>query len=416
MYFRFEVAPFLSGSTFGLRRLALRNLAGAALFSLAGCNAFPASGTNRPAVMAAAGSMQIAPNSPAASKAPPRYVVVALTPAIAARLSTDIRGRFFTPDILAGREAIVGVGVGDMLDITIFEAEAGGLFSGAAGNATSGNRTQLQTQQVDASGKISIPFGGRIQAIGLTPMQIQAEINASLANRALGPQSTVTVTDRRSSQISVLGEVGTPLQFPVDPGGVRLFSAIARAGGAKFPAYESTVVLRRGGRIERASLSDVVADDNANVQLQPGDVIYIQHEQRYFMSFGATGQSQSLAPINRRFAFDGTRISLADALGEAGGLADNQADPASVFLYRNERKELLTEMGIKVPDIEGDRVPTIYIANMRDPGGLFLASSVEMENHDVIFVANAAAVEFNKIIGTLLPLTQAAASAAAAGQ
>ena len=133
------------------------------------------------------------------------------------------------------------------------------------------------------------------------------------------------------------------------------------------------------------------------------------------MSFGATGQSQSLAPINRRFVFDGTRLTLADALGEAGGLADNQADPASVFLYRNERKSLLSEMGIKVPDIAGDRVPTIYVANMRDPGGLFLANSVEMENHDVIFVANAASVEFNKIIGTLLPVTQSASNSALAG-
>ena len=72
-------------------------------------------------------------------------------------------------------------------------------------------------------------------------------------------------------------------------------------------------------------------------------------------------------------------------------------------------------MGINVPDIQGDRVPTIYVANMRDPGGLFLAGSVEMENHDVIFVANAASVEFNKIIGTLLPLTQSASNAALAG-
>ena len=415
MFFRFETASILADRTYGLRRLGLRNLAGAALISLAGCNAFPAAGTNRTDVMSSAGSMQVVPDSAAASKAATRYVAVALTPAIAARLSAGPRGRFFSQQTLATPEAQVRVGIGDMLDITIFEAEAGGLFSGAVGvSSSSGNRVQLQTQQVDASGKITIPFGGRIQAAGLTPVQIQTEVNASISTRALEPQSVVTVSDRRSSQISVLGEVGTPIQFSVDPGGVRLFSAIARAGGSKFPSYESTIVLRRGGHTERALLSDVVADDDANVELQPGDVVYILHEQRYFMSFGATGQSQSLAPINRRFVFDGTRLTLADALGEAGGLADNQADPASVFLYRNERKSLLSEMGIKVPDIAGDRVPTIYVANMRDPGGLFLANSVEMENHDVIFVANAASVEF-KIIGTLLPVTQSASNSALAG-
>ena len=408
VFFRFEMASILADRTYGLRRLTLRNLAGVALLSLAGCNAFPSAGPSRPAVLSLSGPMEVVPNSAAASKVPTRYVAVALTPAIAARLSAGPRGHFFSQETLATREAQIRVGIGDMLDVSIFEAEAGGLFSGPVGaSAVSGNRIQLQTQQVDASGKISIPFGGRIQAAGLTPVQIQTAINASLASRALEPQAVVTVSDRRSSQISVLGEVGTPIQFSVDPGGVRLFSAIARAGGSKFPSYESTIVLRRAGRTERALLSDVVADDNANVELQPGDVVYILHEQRYFMSFGA--------PINRRFLFDGTRLTLTDALGEAGGLADNQADPASVFLYRNERKSLLLEMGINVPDIQGDRVPTIYVANMRDPGGLFLAGSVEMENHDVIFVANAASVEFNKIIGTLLPLTQSASNAALAG-
>jgi len=416
VFFRFETTLIVMRSTSSLRQLPLRSLAAAAMLSLAGCNAFPSAGPNRPDVLSSAGAMQVVPDSAAASKVATRYVAVALTPAIAARLSEGPRGHFFSQETLATHEAQIRVGIGDMLDVSIFEAEAGGLFSGPVGTAAvSGNRVQLQTQQVDASGKISIPFGGRIQAAGLTPVQIQSEINASIAQRALEPQSVVTVSDRRSSQISVLGEVGTPMQLPVDPGGVRLFSAIARAGGSKFPSYESTVVLRRAGRTERALLSDVVADENANVELQSGDVVYILHEPRYFMSFGATGQSQSLAPINRRFLFDGTRLTLADALGEAGGLADNQADPASVFLYRNERKSLLSEMGIKVPDIAGDRVPTIYVANMRDPGGLFLAGTVEMENHDVIFVANAASVEFNKIIGTLLPVTQSASNAALAG-
>ena len=46
------------------------------------------------------------------------------------------------------------------------------------------------------------------------------------------------------------------------------------------------------------------------------------------------------------FAFNAWRISLAEAIAKAGGLADAQADPASIFLYRGETREVAQLLGI----------------------------------------------------------------------
>ena len=47
---------------------------------------------------------------------------------------------------------------------------------------------------------------------------------------------------------------------------------------------------------------------------------------------------------------------------------------------------------------EGPIVPIIYIVNLRDPAGYFLATTFEMRNKDVIYTSNAFAVESTKFM------------------
>src|SRR3978361_705871 len=87
------------------------------------------------------------------------------------------------------------------------------------------------------------------------------------------------------------------------------------------------------------------------------------------------------------------RLSIAEALGKTGGLNDNLADPASVYLYRGERREVAEQLGLDCARFGGPIVPVIYNLNLRDPAGYFLAQKFEMRNKDVIFTSNAQAVE-----------------------
>ena len=122
----------------------------------------------------------------------------------------------------------VRIGTGDVVNISIFEAAGGGLF--LPETARAGN-VNIPPQQVDRSGNVTVPYAGSIRALGRTPVEVQREIEERLKARAIEPQAIVTIADNRSSFITVLGEVGNPTRFPADPGGTKLFDALARAGG-----------------------------------------------------------------------------------------------------------------------------------------------------------------------------------------
>ena len=110
-----------------------------------------------------------------------------------------------------------------------------------------------------------------------------------------------------------------------------------------------------------------------------------------FVAFGASGQQG-------QFPFGAWRLSIAEALGKAGGLNDNLADPASVYLYRGERREVAEQLGLDCARFGGPIVPVIYNLNLRDPAGYFLAQKFEMRNKDVIFTSNAQSVETSKVL------------------
>jgi polysaccharide export outer membrane protein len=95
------------------------------------------------------------------------------------------------------------------------------------------------------------------------------------------------------------------------------------------------------------------------------------------------------------------RITLAEAVAKAGGLIDVQADPASVYLYRREPRELAQRLGVDASRFDGPTVPVIYNISLRDPAGYFLATKIQMRNKDVIFAANAESVEVTKFMQLL---------------
>lgn len=343
------------------------------------------------------------------------YVVVNLRPEIVSLLNSEDGGRLFSN--MRGRgKTSVALGVGDVVSITIYEAQRGGLFTSTEGNAAPGNAVEIPRQQVDLAGNITVPYAGAIKAAGRSPQDLQLEIKNKLSGRAIDPQVIVSVADRISNSISVLGEVNTPSRIPIEPGGIQLLPALAKAGGTKAPAFESLISIQRDGRIDSALLVAVNERPDNNIQLRPGDVVTVTRRPRYFLAFGATGQTTTLGPLDRRFPFDSYRMSLGDSLAKAGGLQDDRAQAAAVFLYRFESRKALERMGVDVSQHPGPLVPTVYRADLEDPSGYFLISDFIMRDRDMIYVSNAPSVDFLKFITLIRSVPQTVSDYRAAVQ
>ena len=287
-------------------------------------------------------------------------------------------------------------GIGDVLGVTVFEAASGGLFIPAEGGVRPGNFVTIPNQAVDIHGNISIPYAGSIRALGRTQVDVQNAIVGALKNRAIEPQVVVSLVEQKTSMISILGE-GRSARIPATASPERILDVISRAGmvttGTSTGAAgaETWVLLERNGRRAIAPFGALVYEPVNNVYAHPNDTIYLYREPQTFLAFGAVGAQQQIP-------FGTWRLSLAEAISRAGGLLDVQADPAAVFLYRGEARDVAEAMGIDVRPYEGPIVPVIYTINLRDPAGYFLASSFEMRNKDILYASNSFSVESTKFM------------------
>src|SRR3569833_1263123 len=127
------------------------------------------------------------------------------------------------------------VGVDDTFDVRVYgEGELTGTF------------------RVATDGTVDYPLAGRLEVAGLRTGEIQQLLIAKLKDKYLkDPQVVVTIKDRNSQKISVLGQVTKPGQVGYYPK-MTIVDAIASAGGFTGIAAKNSVNLRRevGGKIE----------------------------------------------------------------------------------------------------------------------------------------------------------------------
>src|SRR6185312_9843417 len=139
--------------------------------------------------------------------------------------------------------------------------------------------------------------------------------------KAIEPQTIVTITKSVTNSATVSGEVVAGARVPLSVNGDRLLDLIALAGGARSPVYETFVRLSRNGVTVTIPMERLVSDPRENIYALPGDVVTLVRIPQSFSVFGAAGE-------NAQVAFNAEQITLAEALAKAKGLQDQRADPA----------------------------------------------------------------------------------------
>lgn len=133
---------------------------------------------------------------------------------------------------------------------------------------------------VRPDGRISLPLLNDVQAAGLTPAALAAQITESLKKYLTNPQVTVIVTTINSQRVYISGEVVRPGAFPMLPG-MTVMQALTSAGGfTPFAKMKSIYVLRddNGKKTKfQFNYKAVVNGKNADqdIELKAGDTIVV---------------------------------------------------------------------------------------------------------------------------------------------
>jgi len=132
---------------------------------------------------------------------------------------------------------------------------------------------------VRPDGKITMPFVDDLQAEGLTPERLGAQIKEALSQFINSPQVTITVAAVNSKSFTVTGRVNRVGKWPlVTP--IRVFDAIGLAGGFQDFANEKDIQIVRGGDRLKFNYRDYLKGKkealDQNVWLQNGDTVVVK--------------------------------------------------------------------------------------------------------------------------------------------
>ncbi len=133
---------------------------------------------------------------------------------------------------------------------------------------------------VRPDGKISLPLLNDVQAAGLTPPQLAAQITDSLKKYVTTPQVTVIVATINSQRVYILGEVTRPGAYPILPG-MSVLQALSSAGGFTQFAKIKSIFVRRfenGKEVKYPfSYKDVIngKKPEQDILLKAGDTIVV---------------------------------------------------------------------------------------------------------------------------------------------
>jgi polysaccharide export outer membrane protein len=296
------------------------------------------------------------------------------------------------------------IGRGDTLEVTIWESPPAALFGNtasfgardtgatlAAGSAST-QRTSLPEMMVDDTGRISVPFAGSIQASGRTPAQVSRQIVSRLTGKAHDPEVIVRLVNNKNANVTVVGDVVTNARVPLTPHGERLLDVLASAGGPKQAIGKTTIQVSRAGQIVSLPLESVIGDPAQNIRLQSNDVVTALYQPFSFTALGATGTSAEVP-------FEGTGLTLSQALGRIGGLKDDRANVRGVFIFRFEDPAALdpalAATARRTPD---GRVPVIYRVDLKNPATLFVAQSFPIRNKDVLYASSAPLSDLQRFV------------------
>ncbi len=279
------------------------------------------------------------------------------------------------------------IGPGDYLAITVWDhPELVMPAVSMTGSAAAAPGALPPGYTVSAEGKIQFPYAGDVKVEGLTEAQARDLLVQQLEKNINTPQVTLRVIAYRSKRVYMDGEVKTPGIVAIDDIPLTLPEAISRAGGITPLGDQSRISITNEGEVHWIDLPRLTRQrvNPSAIVLRNGDVVRVspRDESKVFV-IGEVTKPVSLTMHNGR-------LSLNEALGEAGGVSQQTGNANHIYVIRNAN----------------DEQPIVYHLDAHSPVMFALAENFELKSKDVVYVDAAPMVRFNRIISLILPTAQ----------
>lgn len=187
--------------------------------------------------------------------------------------------------------------------------------------------------RIGADGVVNIPYAGPVKVQNLTVDAATDAIRGQLASTVLAhPQVVVTVQAFNARKVEVAGAVKTPGVYALQSSRTTVKEILVRAGGLQDLSAARAQIQREVAGQQQVVEIDLEriyrGDTTADVELRPGDHLYIPPAEAVFVD----GQVQKPGAIAYR---DG--MTLTQAIAQAGSTLGT-ARTSGVYILRGNEK------------------------------------------------------------------------------
>lgn len=212
------------------------------------------------------------------------------------------------------------IGAEDLLEVTLFDIQG------------AGGEPRVVKSRVSASGLITLPLVGQVQAAGLTTSELETSLREKFRRFIHDPQITVFVEEYRSYRVSVVGYVEKPGVLEVS-GDKTLLEVLAMAGGLNKDAGRTVQLTRNVGGEVRTAIIDLdrlsrKGDISLNVTMLPGDVVNVPKAGVFYVE-GSVRKPGAYPLIDT--------VTVTQALATAGGIDPRLGKAGGTTLYRRSK-------------------------------------------------------------------------------
>lgn len=263
---------------------------------------------------------------------------------------------------------------------------------------------QEQTLAVRQDGTVSFPYLGDVKVVGKTESALRAQLEKEYTRYFKLPQVDVRVAEFNAHRVVVTGEVAKPGEQALSHADLTVAKALAAAGGPTEAAdLRAAEIRHKDGGSENVDIMALLYEGNTaeNRKLAAGDSLHIptNHRNRVFVMGEVVKPAAQYIPKGR--------LSLTEALMEAGGLDKITASRASVYVVRGAVTERMTERRASsappAPVDPGAMQVAVYQLDASTADAFVIADRFMLKPRDVVYVSERGVTEWSRFISQLIP-------------
>ena len=310
--------------------------------------------------------------------------------------SWPLTGPYAISGWIKGGGGVAGqvIEAGDLVNVTLWDNEESSLLSSPGQKVV-----QLPNLTVSPAGTIFLPYADEVYVAKMSAEDARKAVQAKLLPMIPSVQVQLNYVSGRKSSVDLVSGMAQPGNYPLEDRNMTLLSVLALGGGVPAGTVNPQVRVSRGGKLYGISMERLLANPALDPALRGGDKIFVEAEQRYFLSFGAAGREAQIK-------FPQDTLTAMEAVTISGGLNENRADAKGILILRDYAANAVRSDGTGP---EKERM--IFAFDLTTADGLFSAGEFPIQHKDLVLATESPVNNTRTILslfGTSLGLANAA--------